>query len=66
MLTKQDNIVFAKKIMAELIFNSAYIEGCKVTLEDTQKILDQSGTSTYDLESIMLVLSLKDAWFFYT
>ena len=64
MLTKEDNIIFVKKIMPELIFNSAYIEGCKVTLEETQMILDESGTSTSDLASIMLVLSLKDAWYF--
>ena len=64
MLTKQENIVFVKKIMTELIFNSAYIEGCRVTLEETQTIIEESGTSTSDLESIMVVLSLKDAWSF--
>ena len=64
MLTKQENIVFVKKIMTELIFNSAYIEGCRITLEETQTIIEESGTSTSDLESIMVVLSLKDAWSF--
>lgn len=40
MLTRQQNIFLAKKIFTELVFNTAYIEGCNVTFPQTQTIID--------------------------
>ena len=35
MLTREQNIFLAKKSFVELVYNTAYIEGCNVTLEFT-------------------------------
>ena len=40
MLTRQQNIFLAKKTFTELVFNTAYIEGCNVTFPQTQTIID--------------------------
>ena len=54
MLTRQQNIFLAKKIFTELVFNTAYIEGCNVTFPQTQTIIDGAvinGESVDDLDS---------------
>jgi hypothetical protein len=54
MLTRQQNIFLAKKIFTELVFNTAYIEGCNVTFPQTQTIIDGAvinGVSVDDLDS---------------
>lgn len=38
--TEKENVFMAKKLLAELIYNSAYIEGCNVTFPQTQTIID--------------------------
>lgn len=40
MLTREQNIFLAKKVFVELVFNTAYIEGCNVTFPQTQTIID--------------------------
>ncbi|QGZ97342.1 death-on-curing protein [Mycoplasma sp. NEAQ87857] len=52
----------AKKHFAELVFNTAYIEGVDVTLSQTQTIIDQGSVENVSNSDIQTVLNLKDAW----
>ncbi len=40
MMTREQNIFLAKKTFVELVYNTAYIEGCNVTFPQTQTIID--------------------------
>lgn len=62
MLTRQENIFLAKKTFAELVYNTAYIEGCNVTFPQTQTILDGAVVNGIAVDDIQTVLNLRDAW----
>lgn len=64
MLTRQQNIFLAKKIFTELVFNTAYIEGCNVTFPQTQTIIDGAVVSGISVDDIQTVLNLRDGWKF--
>jgi len=60
--TIKENIFMAKKLLAELIYNSAYIEGCNVTFPQTQTIIDGAVVSGVSVDDIQTVINLRDAW----
>lgn len=60
-LTREQNIFLAKKYFVELIYNSAYIEGCNVTFPQTQTIIDGAKISNVTVDDIQTVLNLRDA-----
>lgn len=62
MLTREQNIFLAKKTFVELIYNTAYIEGCNVTLPQTQTIIEGAKISGVTVDDIQTVLNLRDAW----
>lgn len=62
MLTREQNIFLAKKIFVELVFNTAYIEGCNVTFPQTQTIIDGAVVNGVTVDDIQTVLNLRDAW----
>lgn len=64
MLTKQQNIFLAKKTFTELVFNTAYIEGCNVTFPQTQTIIDGAVVNGISVDDIQTVLNLRDGWKF--
>ena len=64
MLTREQNIFLAKKIFTELVFNTAYIEGCNVTFPQTQTIVDGAVVSGISVDDIQTVLNLRDGWRF--
>lgn len=64
MLTREQNIFLAKKAFTELVFNTAYIEGCNVTFPQTQTIIDGAVVSGISVDDIQTVLNLKDGWKF--
>lgn len=64
MLTRQQNIFLAKKIFTELVFNTAYIEGCNVTFPQTQTIIDGAVVNGVSVDDIQTVLNLRDGWKF--
>ncbi len=64
MLTKQQNIFLAKKTFTELVFNTAYIEGCNVTFVQTQTIIDGAVVNGISVDDIQTVLNLRDGWRF--
>ena len=61
-LTREENIFLAKKLFAELVFNTAYIEGVNVTFPQTQAILDGAIVNNVSVDDIQKVLNLRDAW----
>lgn len=62
MLTREQNIFLAKKVFVELVFNTAYIEGCNVTFPQTQTIIDGAIVNGVTVDDIQTVLNLRDAW----
>ena len=62
MLTREQNIFLAKKSFVELVYNTAYIEGCNVTFPQTQTIIDGAVVNGVTVDDIQTVLNLRDAW----
>ena len=62
MLTREQNIFLAKKTFVELVYNTAYIEGCNVTFPQTQTIIDGAVVNGITVKDIQTVLNLRDAW----
>ena len=62
MLTREQNIFLAKKTFVELVYNTAYIEGCNVTFPQTQTIIDGAVVNGVTVNDIQTVLNLRDAW----
>lgn len=62
MLTREQNIFLAKKTFVELVYNTAYIEGCNVTFSQTQTIIDGAVVNGVTVDDIQTVLNLRDAW----
>ena len=62
MLTREQNIFLAKKTFVELVYNTAYIEGCNVTFPQTQTIIDGAVVNGISVNDIQTVLNLRDAW----
>lgn len=60
--TEKENVFMAKKLLTELVYNSAYIEGCNVTFPQTQTIIDGAVISGVSVDDIQTVLNLRDAW----
>lgn len=46
----------------ELVYNTAYIEGCNVTFPQTQTIIDGAVVNGITVDDIQTVLNLRDAW----
>lgn len=61
-LTREENIFLAKKTFVELVYNTAYIEGCNVTFPQTQTIIDGAVVNGVSVSDIQTVLNLRDAW----
>ena len=61
-MNRDENLFLAKKLFVELVFNSAYIEGCNVTLPQTQTILDGAVVNNVAVSDIQTVLNLRDGW----
>lgn len=62
MLTREQNIFLAKKTFVELVYNTAYIEGCNVTFPQTQTIIDGAVVNGIAVNDIQTVLNLRDGW----
>lgn len=60
--TVDENIFIAKKMLSEIIYNSAYVEGCNVTFPQTETILQGMVINNVSVNDIQTVLNLRDAW----
>lgn len=61
-LDGERNVFLAKRKFAEYVFNAAYIEGARVTLSQTQSIVDDETADSVSISDIQMVLNLRDAW----
>ena len=61
-MKREENLFLANKLFVELVFNSAYIEGCNVTFPQTQTILDGAVVNNVAVSDIQTVLNLRDGW----
>lgn len=61
-LDGERNIFLAKRKFIEYVFNAAYIEGARVTLSQTQSIIDGETADNVSVSDIQTVLNLRDAW----
>lgn len=61
-LTRQQNIFLAKKRLVHSIYNSARMEGCNVTFPDTQTIIDGISVGGLNIDDVITILNLRDAW----
>ncbi len=61
-MTREQNVFLAKKIFVELVYNTAYIEGCNVTFPQTQTIIDGAVVNGVAVDDIQTVLNLRDGW----
>lgn len=62
MLTREQNIFLAKKKFVDLVYDAAYLKGCKVTFPKTQTIIEGAMVSGVSVNDIQTVLNLSDAW----
>ena len=54
-MDKKANIFLAKKLFAELVFNTVYIEGVNVTFSQTQAIIDGAIVNHVPISDIQTV-----------
>ena len=63
-LTKEKKLFLAGKKLSSNIYNSAILEGIKITYEDTKTILEGVNVPSLRLDEINCILNLRDAWNF--
>jgi len=61
-LTREQNILWAKRNLVDMIWKSAQIEGLNVTFPQTQAILEMASAKDVPLHDINVILNLKSAW----
>lgn len=63
-MTKEDNIFFAKRMLALNIYRSAILEGIVVTFADTVSFINNVNTGNISIDDMLKLKGLKDAWEF--
>jgi hypothetical protein len=61
-MQREENVFLAKKLFSELVYNTAYIEGCNLTFPQTLTILQMGIIDSASVDDIQKVLNLRDAW----
>ena len=61
-LTRDQVIFLAKRNLAEHIYNSAKLEGCNVSIVETQTILNGINVEHIPIDVIQRILNLRRAW----
>lgn len=61
-MSKQDNIFFAKRKLADNIYKSANLEGIAVTFADTYAFMNNVNTGNISVDDMLKLKGLKDAW----
>lgn len=64
MYTRKQNVFMAKKLLSQIIYNSAYVEGCNVTFPQTETILQGMRINNVKMNDIQTIINLRDAWNF--
>jgi len=61
-MTQEQNVFLANRNVAEYVFNYAKLEGCNITLAETQMILHGENVGHISLRDIQRILNLSGAW----
>jgi len=61
-LTLFENIFVAKKLISEIIYNTARLEGCNVTFPQTETILQGVSVAGLQMSDVEKILNLRDSW----
>ena len=61
-MTREDNIFFAKRKLADNIYKSANLEGITITLEETYSFMNNVSTGNISVNDMLKLKGLKDAW----
>lgn len=64
LMTKEDNIFFAKRKLVDNIYKSANLEGIAVTFADTYSFMNNINTGNISIDDMLKLKGLKDAWEF--
>jgi Fic/DOC family. len=62
LLTKEQNLFLAKKLLSGNIFCGTKLEGSKITFPEVQTILDGVNVQSATINDIQTILNLKTAW----
>jgi hypothetical protein len=63
-MSPEDNILFAKRNMVDLIYKSARLEGLSVTYPDTYSVINGGIINGMSFEDAVVINNLKHAWRF--
>lgn len=61
-MTQKDNILMAKRVLVDVIYKSANLEGIAVTYAETNDILNDINVDKIKPSEISKVFCLRDAW----
>ncbi|MBR3386047.1 Fic family protein [Candidatus Saccharibacteria bacterium] len=61
-LSREDNILLAKKYLKDSIYRSAFLEGIAVTFPQTAAILENATVNNVPAKDIAKVFELRDVW----
>ena len=61
-MPQQDNILMAKRLLVDVVYKSANLEGIAVTFADTNDILNDVNVTSIKPSEISKVCNLRDAW----
>lgn len=61
-LSKEENLLLAKRLIIKSIYSSARLEGINITYLETQAIIDGINVTRVSNKSIHIIKNLKTAW----
>ena len=61
-MTQSDNILMAKRLLVDVVYKSANLEGIAVTFADTNDILNDVNVTSIKPSEISKVFNVRDAW----
>ena len=61
-MTQSDNILMAKRLLVDVVYKSANLEGIAVTFADTNDILNDVNVTSIKPSEISKVCNLRDSW----
>ena len=64
LMSKEDNIFFAKRKLVDNIYKSANLEGIAVTFADTVSFINNVNTGNISVDDMLKLKGLKDGWEF--
>lgn len=64
MYSRRQNVFMARKLLPQLIYSAAYVEGCDISYVQTETILQRMRVSHVRVNDFQTIINLRDAWNF--